>query len=96
MPVATVANPGNYNFWAYGLDEPLLTPTLDTFSQLGSFAASSPALAQARGAAVDTGIIRNQLTPFEEHEGKPGFTLPGAATRPTEANSPSVSRRSRP
>ncbi len=76
VPVATVANPGNYDFWAYGLDEPLLTPTLDTFSQLGAFAASSPALAQARGAAVDTGVIREQLAPFEEQEGKPGFTSP--------------------
>ncbi len=76
VPVATVANPGSYDFWAYGLDEPLLSPTLDTFSQLGSFPASSAALAQARGAAVDTGVIRNQLVPFEEHEGKPGFTSP--------------------
>ncbi len=76
VPVATVANPGNYDFWAYGLDEPLLSPALDTFSQLGTFAASSAALAQARGAAVDTGVIRTQLAPFEEKEGKPAFASP--------------------
>ena len=32
-------------------------------------------------ASLDTGIIRNQMAPFAEHEGKPGFTSP--VTYPT-------------
>jgi uncharacterized protein (DUF1501 family) len=76
VPVAAVSSPSDYNFWAYGLDEPLARPTLDTFGKLGSLAAPSPALAQARAASLDTSIIRNQVAPFAEHEGKPGFTSP--------------------
>ena len=45
------------------------------------FAAPSPAFAQARTASLDTNIIRNQVAPFAEHEGKPGFTSP--VTYPT-------------
>jgi uncharacterized protein (DUF1501 family) len=81
VPVAAVSSPSDYNFWAYGLDEPLTTPTLDTLGRLGSLPASSPAVAQARAASLDTSIIRNQVAPFAEHEGKPGFTSP--VTYPT-------------
>jgi len=80
-PVAAVSTPSDYNFWAYGLDEPLSAPTLETFGQLGSLGAPSPAFAQARTASLDTNIIRNQVAPFAEHEGKPGFTPP--VTYPT-------------
>jgi len=78
VPVAAVSTPSDYNFWAYGLDEPLAAPALDTFGQLGAFPASSPALAQARAASFDTSIIRNQIAPFAEQEGKPAFTSPVA------------------
>jgi uncharacterized protein (DUF1501 family) len=74
VPVAAVSTPSDYNFWAYGLEDPLETPTLETFGALGALAAPSPALAQARTAALDTNLIRNQIAPFAEHEGKPGFT----------------------
>ncbi len=76
VPVAAVSSPTNYDFWAYGLDEPLVSPTLDAFGALGALSAPSPAFAQARTAALDTNIIRNQIAPFGEHEGKPGFTSP--------------------
>jgi len=76
-----VSSPSDYQFWAYGLDEPLTSPTLDVFGQLGTLGAPSPAFAQARAASLDTSIIRNQVAPFAEHEGKPGFTSP--VTYPT-------------
>jgi uncharacterized protein (DUF1501 family) len=78
VPVAAVSSPSDYNFWAYGLDDPLTSPTLDTFGKLGALGAPSPAFAQARMASLDTSIIRNQVAPFAEHEGKPGFTSPVA------------------
>ncbi len=78
VPVAAVSSPSDYNFWAYGLDDPLTSPTLDVFGQLGALAAPSPAFAQARTAALDTSIIRDQIALFGEHEGKPGFTSPVA------------------
>ncbi len=76
VPVAAVSSPSDYNFWAYGLDEPLTAPTMEEFGALGSLSAPSAALAQARGAAQNTDIIRTQVVPFAEHEGKPGFTSP--------------------
>jgi uncharacterized protein (DUF1501 family) len=81
VPVAAVSSPSDYDFWAYGLGEPLTSPTLDAFGQLGALGAPSPAFAQARTASLDTSIIRNQIAPFGESEGKPGFTSP--VTYPT-------------
>jgi len=81
VPVAAVSSPSDYNFWAYGLDEPLTTPTMEELGALGSLSAPSPAFAQAREAAQNTNIIRTQVAPFAEHEGKPGFTSP--VTYPT-------------
>ncbi|MCW3032051.1 MAG: hypothetical protein QOK19_1278 [Solirubrobacteraceae bacterium] len=77
-PVAAVSSPSDYSFWAYGLDEPIASSALDTFGALGALGAPSPAFAQARAASHATGIIRNQIAPFGEHEGKPGFTSPVA------------------
>jgi uncharacterized protein (DUF1501 family) len=76
VPVAAVSSPADYNFWAYGLDEPLTSRTLDAFGALGALGAPSPAFAQARTASLDTSIIRNQVAPFGEVEGHPGFTSP--------------------
>jgi uncharacterized protein (DUF1501 family) len=76
MPVAAISSPSDYNFWAYGLDEPLAAPALDTFGQLGALAAPSPAYAQARAASLDSSIIRQKMAPFVEHEGKPAFQSP--------------------
>jgi uncharacterized protein (DUF1501 family) len=76
MPVAAISSPSDYNFWAYGLDEPLAAPALDTFGQLGALAAPSPAYAQARAASLDSSVIRQKMAPFVEHEGKPAFQSP--------------------
>ena len=76
MPVAAISSPSDYNFWAYGLSDPLAEPTLDTFGALGALAAPSPAYAQARAASLDSNIIRQKMAPFVEHEGKPAFTSP--------------------
>ncbi len=76
VPVAAVSSPTDYGFWAYGLEEPLLEPTLEAFGVLGALGAGSPALAQARAASLDTNLIRTQVAPFAEHEGKPGFASP--------------------
>jgi uncharacterized protein (DUF1501 family) len=81
VPVAAVSSPSGYNFWAYGLDEPLTAPTLETFGALGALAAPSPALEQARGASLDTSIVIDQMAPFVGPEGKPTYTSP--VTYPT-------------
>jgi uncharacterized protein (DUF1501 family) len=81
VPVAAVSSPSDYNFWAYGLDEPIAAPAMEAFGALGALGAPSPAFAQARTAALDTAIIRTQIAPFAAHEGKPGFTSP--VTYPT-------------
>jgi uncharacterized protein (DUF1501 family) len=81
VPVAAVSSPSDYDLWAYGLGEPITAPALDTFGALGALPASSPALAQARAASLDTGVIREQIAPFAEVEGKPAFTSP--VTYPT-------------
>jgi uncharacterized protein (DUF1501 family) len=81
VPVAAVSSPSDYDFWAYGLDDPLASPTLDAFGALGALSSPSPAYAQARTASLNTNIIRNQIAPFGESEGKPGFTSP--VTYPT-------------
>jgi uncharacterized protein (DUF1501 family) len=76
VPVAALSSPSDYGFWAYGLDEPLAGAALEAFGALGALPASSPALAQARAASLDTSIIRNQVAPFAESEGKLPFTPP--------------------
>jgi uncharacterized protein (DUF1501 family) len=84
MPVAALSSPSDYTFWANGLEEPLTSLALDTFGALGALAAPSAATAQARAASLDTSIVRNQVAPFAEHEGKPGFTSP--VTYPTSGD----------
>ena len=81
VPVAAVSSPTDYGFWAYGLEEPLTEPTLDTYGQLGTLGAPSPAYAQARTASLDTNIVRTQVAPFVDKEGKPTYTSP--VTYPT-------------
>ncbi|HEY1834433.1 MAG TPA: DUF1501 domain-containing protein, partial [Solirubrobacteraceae bacterium] len=80
-PVAAVSSPGDYDFWAYGLGEPLIAPTMEALGGLGALPVASPAIAQARTASLDTSIIRNQIAPYGEVEGKPGFISP--VTYPT-------------
>jgi uncharacterized protein (DUF1501 family) len=81
VPVAAVSSPAGYNMWAYGLDEPLTAPALETYGALGALGAPSPAYAQARNASLDTSIVLNQMAPFVGPDGKPTYTSP--VTYPT-------------
>jgi uncharacterized protein (DUF1501 family) len=81
VPIAAVSSPAGYNMWAYGLDEPVMGPALDTFGALGKLAAPSPAYAQARSASLDTKLVLDQMAPFVGPEGKPTYTSP--VTYPT-------------
>jgi uncharacterized protein (DUF1501 family) len=81
MPVAAVSSPAGFNMWAYGLDEPFTALALDTYGALGALGAPSPAYAEARGAALDTSIVLNQMAPFVGPGGKPTYTSP--VTYPT-------------
>src|ERR1700679_1348357 len=76
VPVAAVFSPSGYRMWAYGLDEPVMGPALDTFGALGELAAPSPAYAQARNASLDTKIVLDQMAPFVGPDGKPTYTSP--------------------
>ncbi len=78
MPVAAVSSPAGYNMWAYGFDGPIAEQALETFGQLGTLAAPSPAYQQARNAAYDTSIVLNEMAPFVGPEGKPTYTAPVA------------------
>ena len=81
VPVAAVSSPAGFNMWAYGLDEPLTAPALETYGALGALGAPSPAYAQARNASLDTSIVLNQMAPFVGPDGKPTYTSP--VTYPT-------------
>ena len=75
VPVAAVDSPANYNFWAYGLDDPVTDPAMRTFGTLGGLSAPSDAYAQARNASRDTSLLLDELAPFSS------FTSP--VTYPT-------------
>lgn len=74
VPVAAVSAPADYQMWAHGLDEPLTAPAMRAFGQLGALAAPSPAYAQARGAALDTSIVLEQMASFIAQKSNPKFT----------------------
>ena len=78
VPVAAVSSPAGYSMWAYGIDEPVMGPTMDAFGQLGELGAPSPAFAQARAASLDTKIVLDQMAPFIGPDGKPSYTSPVA------------------
>ncbi|MGH2853771.1 MAG: DUF1501 domain-containing protein, partial [Solirubrobacteraceae bacterium] len=76
VPVAAVSSPAGYNMSAYGLDEPLTAPAMETYGALGALGAPSPAYAEARGAALDTSIVLKQMAPFVGPDGKPTYKSP--------------------
>jgi uncharacterized protein (DUF1501 family) len=76
MPVAAVSSPVDYTMWANGLGEPITGPALDTFGALGALPAPSPAYAQARGAAYDTGLVLEKMANFVQSEKETGDTSP--------------------
>jgi uncharacterized protein (DUF1501 family) len=77
VPVATVAEPDNYDFWTPGVWGPVQDKMLDAFGDLGDPAASDAGLAQARSAVAATGRLRDQLAPFQD-----GFTTPAGVSYP--------------
>ncbi|MGA7704593.1 MAG: DUF1501 domain-containing protein, partial [Solirubrobacteraceae bacterium] len=72
MPVAAVSSPADYTMGAYGLDEPVSGPALETFGALGALAAPSPAYAQARAASYDTGLVLEKMAGFVQSEKESG------------------------
>jgi uncharacterized protein (DUF1501 family) len=77
VPVATVAEPDNYDFWMPGVWGSVADKALDAFGDLGDPATSDVGLAQARSAVAATGRLRDQLAPYQD-----GFTTPAGVTYP--------------
>ncbi len=73
VPVATVARPDDYDFYAPGVWDPVETPMLDAFGELGELPTPDSGLAYARQAVAATGGLRRQLAPFQD-----GFSSPVA------------------
>lgn len=80
VPVATVARPDDYGFWARGVWGEVETRMLDAIGSLGS-AQTEPdgAIMQAAAAAYQTDQVRRQLSVFD------GFTSP--VVYPTSSDS---------
>jgi uncharacterized protein (DUF1501 family) len=76
VPVAAVSTPANYTLEARGLGEPVTAPMLETFGELGTLAAPSPAYAQARGVSLDTSLVLNQMAEFAASEKSSSYTPP--------------------
>jgi uncharacterized protein (DUF1501 family) len=79
VPVAAVDSPANYNFWAYGLDDPITDPTMQTFGTLGGLSAPSDAYAQARNASRDTSLLLDELAPFSSFTSPVTYPTAGGA-----------------
>ena len=77
VPVATVAEPDNYDFWTPGVWGPVQDKMLDAFGDLGEPGTNDLGLAQARSAVAATGRLRDQLAPYQD-----GFTTPAGVTYP--------------
>ena len=79
VPVAAVAGPESYSFWARGVWGDVGDLMLETFASLGEAHSrgKDPALAQAGAAAAQSMRLRAQLAPFvPADEGTPAFTSP--------------------
>jgi uncharacterized protein (DUF1501 family) len=77
VPVATVAQPDNYDFWMPGVWGQVADRALDAFGDLGDPPTGDVGLAQARTAVAATGRLRDQLAPYQD-----GFTTPAGVTYP--------------
>lgn len=71
VPVATVAEPDNYDFWSPGVWGSVETRMLEAFGDLGDPATSDTGLGYAREQVASTSRLREQLQPFQS-----GFTTP--------------------
>jgi uncharacterized protein (DUF1501 family) len=68
VPVAAVAGPDDYGFWARNVWGPVEDRMLEAIGELGAAhgGSSDPALGQAAGAAAQSAKLRTQLAPFGE------------------------------
>ncbi|MEA2493634.1 MAG: hypothetical protein QOJ29_1545 [Thermoleophilaceae bacterium] len=68
VPVAAVAGPDDYGFWARNVWGTVEDRMLQAIGELGAAhgGSSDPALAQAAGAAAQSATLRTQLAPFGE------------------------------
>jgi uncharacterized protein (DUF1501 family) len=77
VPVATVPQPDNYDFWAPGVWGQVETAMLGAFSDLGAAATSDAGLRYARDQVAAVNTLREQLLPFQS-----GFSTPAGVTYP--------------
>jgi len=77
VPVASMDNPTQYEFWANGIGDPVSDRMFDTFGALGQPATTDPALAQARRVARHTESVRQSIAPLANQ------TIVSQATYPT-------------
>ena len=87
VPVAAVAGPESYSFWARGVWGEVDDLMLEAISDIGSAHVGGPdaALAQAGAAAVQSMQLRRQLAPFvPADEATPAFTSPVTYPRDDE------------
>jgi uncharacterized protein (DUF1501 family) len=70
VPIATVSQPDEYDFWASDVGS-VYNGMLDAFTDLGDPPTSDTGLSQARTAVAATGRLREQLAPFNS-----AITLP--------------------
>jgi uncharacterized protein (DUF1501 family) len=79
VPVAAVAEPGNYDFWARDVWGDVEALMLDATARIGAaHAGGGPATAQVARAAMHTAGLRTRLAPLRERDGVPAFTSPVA------------------
>jgi uncharacterized protein (DUF1501 family) len=79
VPVATVSQPDQYDFWSPGVWGPVHDRMIDAFGQLGEPATSDASLRYARQQVAATSTLREQLEPFQSGwSTPPGVTYPDA------------------
>jgi uncharacterized protein (DUF1501 family) len=77
VPVATVARPDQYDFWAPGVWGDVEQQMLEAFGDLGEPATGDPSLRYAREQVSATSTLREQLVPFQAgYSTPPGVTYP--------------------
>ena len=67
MPVASIDNPTDYEFWAWGVGNPVSGPMFDTYGALGGIATDDSELAQARRVTRQTDGVRRALASLVGH-----------------------------
>jgi uncharacterized protein (DUF1501 family) len=84
VPVASVDGPDEYDFWSKNVWGDVEQRMLQAIGSLGAQPAD-PALQAAGGAAAQVDRLRNQLLPFQGHNGQPGYTSPVAYPKASDS-----------